>query len=217
MPDIRTHRTEFNQRGPAPVPLVQPCRPFPVVGGPSGRPEVTTEYPLFPVEGVAPFALPVRALLTGGLATTLTWLARIDGAWREVLVTDPAHLEHTYNFPRPGDYDVAVRVDGPGGTSQTTAQRRVTVRKERRMLTYLELVNLEARLEDTYKNHGGHPERPAATYVDTVGWEVWRRTYLERRASGQGHEAAMRAVESEIDRIEGRPDRWAAGGGSHPQ
>jgi hypothetical protein len=88
--------------------------------------------------------------------------------------------------------------------------------------TYIELRNLEHRLEDTYQHHGHHPKLTRETHVNPAG-EIWREHYFARRAGGMNHEQAMRSIESQIDVIEGRPDRWAApqvtgagGGGATP-
>ena len=76
------------------------------------------------------------------------------------------------------------------------------------VITYDELRNMEMRLEDTYKNHGGHPPQTYTIHVNQEGF-VWRKHYWDRRAAGMSHEQAIRSVESDIDVIEGRPDRWA--------
>jgi hypothetical protein len=77
------------------------------------------------------------------------------------------------------------------------------------VVAYLEYKNLQDRLEDTYKNHGGHPPLTVVTHVNPEG-EVWRQHYFDRRnPGGMSHEEAMRSIESQIDVIEGRPDRWA--------
>lgn len=73
---------------------------------------------------------------------------------------------------------------------------------------YLELRDLEARLEDTYRNHGGHPALTRVTHVNPEG-EIWREHYFTRRQK-MAHEPAIRSIESQIDTIEGRPDRWAS-------
>jgi hypothetical protein len=76
-------------------------------------------------------------------------------------------------------------------------------------VTFVELIDTETRLEHTYRSFGLHEPRQVETHVDPIGWELWRREYLARRGEGLGHEAAIRHVESRIDVIEGRPDRWA--------
>ena len=76
------------------------------------------------------------------------------------------------------------------------------------VIEYAELRNMEMRLEDTYKNHGGHPPTTYTIHVNPEGF-VWREHYWTRRKAGMSHEAAIRSIESDIDKIEGRPDRWA--------
>lgn len=75
------------------------------------------------------------------------------------------------------------------------------------VIQYVELQNLEGRLEDTYHNHGHHPITVYESHVNKEGW-VWREHYWSRRSEGMNHEQAMRWVENQIDVIEGRPPRW---------
>jgi hypothetical protein len=76
------------------------------------------------------------------------------------------------------------------------------------VITFPELRNMEMRLEDTYCNHGKHPPQTYTIHVNQEGF-VWRQHYWDRRAAGLDHETAIRSIESDIDKIEGRPDRWA--------
>lgn len=76
------------------------------------------------------------------------------------------------------------------------------------MITYGEYRNMMDRLEDTYNNHGHHPIRTYTSYVDPEG-EIWRNEYFNLRNSNLSHEDAIRQIESRIDVLEGRPDRWA--------
>lgn len=75
-------------------------------------------------------------------------------------------------------------------------------------MTYAELTDTEQRLEHTYRDWNGAPERQTRTWVDEYGWQVWRSTYLDLRANGRPHERAIREIENEIDRIHGREPRW---------
>jgi hypothetical protein len=64
-----------------------------------------------------------------GQADTINWLVRPLGTttWR-VDVTNPAtDLDHHMLFPLAGQFEIAARVNGPGGTGQTGAQRIVLV------------------------------------------------------------------------------------------
>jgi hypothetical protein len=76
------------------------------------------------------------------------------------------------------------------------------------VIEFAELRNMEMRLEDTYCNHGKHPPVTYTIHVNQEGF-VWRQHYWDRRKAGMSHEQAIRSVESDIDTIEGRPDRWA--------
>lgn len=78
-------------------------------------------------------------------------------------------------------------------------------------ITYDELKNCEDRLEHSYRDvspPGLHPPLTVTTWVDGIGWQMWRQTWLDLRGKGIPHEAAIRQVENEIDVIEGRPPRW---------
>ena len=118
--------------------------------------------------------------------------------------------------PEPGPEPPDPPVPGPDPPTPTPP----TPEDDMQVVRYDEWRNMEMRLEDTYCNHGGHPPRQITTHVNAEG-EVWRQHYAERRNPGDmTHEQAIRSIESEIDVIEGRPDRWAGsssgGGGGEP-
>lgn len=111
---------------------VPPELPIPEPPMPTNPPRITiTSYA--PSTGAPPLA--VRATWTrvadSGLITSLHWLSRraVDTAWIDHTPqgNSPADEDHTYRFTTAGEYEIALRADGPGGSGQTGKRRLVTV------------------------------------------------------------------------------------------
>lgn len=66
---------------------------------------------------------------SGGPVTRAVWLSRSLGEalWFTEDVQDPPAPLFAYHFPDAGTVDIALHVDGPGGSDDTTSLRRITV------------------------------------------------------------------------------------------
>lgn len=100
---------------PTPQPIAQP-------------PQITMMYG--PASGVAPLSVKSvwRAEAGSGEITSVQWLWRRAGtsAWQLSVENPASDNDHHYTF-EVGDYEIAARALGPGGTAQTGARRPVTV------------------------------------------------------------------------------------------
>jgi hypothetical protein len=90
-----------------------------------------------PTTGEAPLTVTAVAKVTQGTAATFTWRWRKVGAggWQVAALNPATDPDHHYVFGEPGDYEIGLVADGPGGPAATGKQRLVTVqpRKEKPM------------------------------------------------------------------------------------
>lgn len=77
----------------------------------------------YDANGVAPCDCVAEAELSGGEATTITWVVNEQ----DEPIVEPLELTHTYHFAAPGSYRIGVKVVGPGGSDETGTPRVITV------------------------------------------------------------------------------------------
>jgi len=99
---------------------------------PIAPPKFTISWPVFPVAGVAPFALVcVYAVETGsGPVEWIEWLLGTSpaGPWTVSARNPGSDPDHTYRFPTAGTWYIKARGGNAAGIHETGLERKVTVR-----------------------------------------------------------------------------------------
>lgn len=108
------------------VDLSRPPDPNPPDPQPQPPTCTITSYPATVAKGAPALC---AAEYGGGAATRALWKSRSLGetVWFTDTVQVPPQPSYSYVFPDAGTVDIALRVEGPGGSDQTTALRRITV------------------------------------------------------------------------------------------
>lgn len=99
------------------------------------KPTIVQERPRITITSYGPRIIRVgqkcRAVraLSGGKADKVIWRYRRRGTstWIVAAINSPTDDDHSFKWDKAGDYEIGVKVEGPGGTDATGSLRIVTV------------------------------------------------------------------------------------------